>query len=521
MDKEKILSKITARDYYNELEKILEDKDFSEDVKNLLLSCVYKIEAGYKDYEIVKRMVEPKKDYLEQILRIIKDKCQKIEIIKQNSLEDLATKKYEVDKLEGNISLWHPNEITLLYAIYEMDDHPIYFDEKYSLVRISLSELINKGENINNLEVLRDFNGWNWNIQSNEIQDISINLVYQNLIYLLGINLLKQWVYTEDRKDYLQVAKEKLKEAYGLENANEFLEYMNEISIICCVEYNEKERIRLLEEKQELQKEWERLTNKTELLNEISKTKKELLGKIKEIDQILNDKRLLEKEYIERNEKLPEYNKIFSLAHLTEILTKQRKKLLAKIEEGNKILEPQHYIQAKNEIEKKLMLLGNVDLGEEKEKRKLSHQIKLQQIMMKCLKIQLENAKEKTEIMNLIYMFRYYFYLNISKEKTIGEEKNLQKQKETLQKEMLQKAIQEKVIAKVVKDEELNFKILQYIFENKVINLENLSMEIKQDENLVVRFFDSDILEKEQILDPIDKKEILVKQNKKIKLWIG
>ena len=55
MDTEKILSKLTPKDYHNELEIILEDKDFSEDVKNLLLSCVYKIEAGYKDYEIVKK----------------------------------------------------------------------------------------------------------------------------------------------------------------------------------------------------------------------------------------------------------------------------------------------------------------------------------------------------------------------------------------------------------------------------------------------------------------------------------
>lgn len=69
MDRETILSKINSRDYQNELEKILEDKDFSEDVKNLLLSCIYKIEAGYADYEMVKRNVPSKKEFLEEILR--------------------------------------------------------------------------------------------------------------------------------------------------------------------------------------------------------------------------------------------------------------------------------------------------------------------------------------------------------------------------------------------------------------------------------------------------------------------
>ena len=50
MEKNKILSKlnIDIRDYNNELEKILENKLFSYDVKNLLLSMLYKIENAYK-----------------------------------------------------------------------------------------------------------------------------------------------------------------------------------------------------------------------------------------------------------------------------------------------------------------------------------------------------------------------------------------------------------------------------------------------------------------------------------------
>ena len=46
MEKNKILSKlnIDIKDYNNELEKILENKLFSYDVKNLLLSMLYKIE---------------------------------------------------------------------------------------------------------------------------------------------------------------------------------------------------------------------------------------------------------------------------------------------------------------------------------------------------------------------------------------------------------------------------------------------------------------------------------------------
>ena len=50
MEKNKLLAKLKIRDYNNELEKILENKLFSYDVKNLLLSMLYKIENAYKDY---------------------------------------------------------------------------------------------------------------------------------------------------------------------------------------------------------------------------------------------------------------------------------------------------------------------------------------------------------------------------------------------------------------------------------------------------------------------------------------
>ena len=49
-----IFSKINLKDYNNVLEKILENKNFSEDVKNLLLSMFYKIENAYEEYITVK-----------------------------------------------------------------------------------------------------------------------------------------------------------------------------------------------------------------------------------------------------------------------------------------------------------------------------------------------------------------------------------------------------------------------------------------------------------------------------------
>jgi len=55
MEKRKLFSKLDIKDYNNELEKILENKLFSVDVKNILLSMFYKIENAYKDYKVIKQ----------------------------------------------------------------------------------------------------------------------------------------------------------------------------------------------------------------------------------------------------------------------------------------------------------------------------------------------------------------------------------------------------------------------------------------------------------------------------------
>ena len=52
--KKSLLEKIVKKDYNNELEEVLEKKQFDENVKSTLLGILYKIEASYKDIETVK-----------------------------------------------------------------------------------------------------------------------------------------------------------------------------------------------------------------------------------------------------------------------------------------------------------------------------------------------------------------------------------------------------------------------------------------------------------------------------------
>lgn len=524
MDKEKIFSKLNAKDYNKELEKILDTKSFSKDVKNLLLSMLYKIETGYKDYITVKRIVENKKNYIEQILAIIEQKAKQINIVGENSEKGLEIKQtnthFLVDKLEGTINLIHPNEKLMLYTIYKLDDKQVYLDEKYNLIRIALSELLNAGENMNNIEVLRDFNGWSWNTRVEEIPEITTNLIYQNLIYLLGIELVKQWVHTQEVKDYVKVVKETLKDMYKEENSKEILKLIYKISILICSEKNIREKERLIQEKEDLEEELNILENKPELLTKISDNKKTWLKQIGEIDAILNDRELLEKEYITRNEKRPEYKKIFSLSHLNEILVKERKKILEKIEEQNKLLDPTQYIQKKEKLQEQLELLENLELKEKKTKIK-DYNIKLQKVFLECLKIKIENAKEKEEIIDLICMVRYYNYLYIDEATLIKDVKQLKNAMQSLQDVLIKKAYELKVLSKISNDEEENNIIIKNIFTTKIITLENVNLDLRQNEqSLEIDIYDGEVFEKTVVMPSFNKKSLAVKLGKKIKIII-
>ena len=98
--KKNIIEKIVKKDYNNELEKILEQKQFGENVKSTLLSILYKIEIAYKDLEIVKKDIESKEEYILNILEIIKNEINSIKIIKMSEQQNKIpnNKTYIINK---------------------------------------------------------------------------------------------------------------------------------------------------------------------------------------------------------------------------------------------------------------------------------------------------------------------------------------------------------------------------------------------------------------------------------------
>ena len=550
MEKEDFFSKINFKDYNNQLENILEQKDFSSDVKNLLLSMLYKIENGYQDYETVKVNVSSKKHFLKKIIQIIQEKCHQIYLIKPFTEEskELEEKQvnYVVDKEQGKIFVY-PNERMILEALITLDQKEILLEEQYHLFSIGMQDILTKGNRMNSVEVLRDFNGWSWDITVSQMESKHCNILYQNLLILLGNSFLTTWItddiiqeeelelpnneilrskynesfgitkedmQEEKRIDYLQKMQEVLSKKYGSELASTFFIQFIKTVIAMGANRNTKQKEQILTKQKELEETLTQMQNHKQYLESISKLKREINQKIKQLDTLLSDEKSLKKEYEERNSKLPNKEKIFSVSHLKIMLEKERKNLLEENKEWNKQMEPKEFVKRKKDIEEKVNFFQSI--GVEKEKRvDEEKQIDLlQNYFLACFQEKIKKAQTKKEISNLLYELRYYE--QIPYEQT---EFNKEKIAES-EKQIIKKACSIKLLTIFSEQEELNQKILKNQFQSKIINLANTFYVLKYRKGILkVQIYEDQIEEETKEIRITEKVELQVKLNKKIKVW--
>ena len=557
MAKEDIFSKINLKDYNNVLENILEQKAFSEDVKNLLLSMLYKIENGYEDYKTIKVNVSSKKSYVKKIIQVIKDECKEIQLIKPLSEESKILEEnnvnYIVEKETGKI-ISYPNERMMLEALVTLSQKDIVLEEQYSLYNLAMRDVLSIGNRMNCVEVIRDFNGWSWDITTNQMEGKNINIVYQSLLILLGNRFLQNWITNkedddedeeieipsneilrskynenfgmtkeemqEDKTiDYIRKMQEILAEKYGEQNAIEFLEQLIKTILVIDCNINEKQRKIVLNLQNQFTKDLEKMQDNKAYVEELSKKKKELAERIKNIDTLLSDDKLLREEYENRNSKLANKDKIFSVSHLSIMLEKEKEKYFKEIKEYNLQMQPKEFVETKKALEEKLEFFEDIDVKENEKTNEEKQIILLQKFFLKCFEEKIKRALTKKEITNLIYELRYYEQLpyrqyNISKEEKIAE--YLKK----VEKQVIKKACLEKVLIKFSDEEELNYNILKNQFQSKIIKLENTIYILKYKKGILkLEIYDTNIEEETKEIEIKEKVELHVKLNKKIKIW--
>lgn len=514
--KKNLLEKIVKKDYNNELEKILEKKQFAENVKSTLLSILYKIEVAYKDFQTVKKDEQNKEEYISNILNIIEKDCNKIEIVKMSDKQSEIpnNRTYIINKDKKEI-ISYPIERKLLYAISKIGKKDKIIKDKYFLINETLSDLINIGNNINMVEPLRDFNGYSWTNIPQEIESIDHNLIYQNLRMIIGNKFLDKWIKnSEFIIDYFENFKDELENKYGKEKTKKIINIISKISVLLNVKFNKEKYEELVEIKTEVEEESEEIQDREIFIEEKTKQKIEISNKIKEIDTIINDKELLAGEYKIRNDKLPLENKIFSMRILAKIMEEEKNQYFKEMEEINKILNPQKFVQYKKELEEKEKCLKILDV-EDKEQELDKLKIEFQKLFLSILEVNINKAETKQDIEKIIYDFRYYLLMPYDNKTIIQNVEKLEKKISKITELIIEKAIELKVIEKISEDNQTNYEILKNIFHVRIIKLEDAYLKlIKEKDKYFVQIFDENIFEeKVEIQKPIG---LNVKPNKKI-----
>ena len=501
----KLFSKFNGKDINEEIEQILDEKHFGEDVQSLILSIFYKIENSYDDYKTVKQYMKEKDDFINDIKEAIKKYCNKIEIINLTSQEE--TNRFEIDKDNGIIKCIE-NEDILLFCICNLINME---KDETDLTKKALYQILEYGNGLNYQESIRAFNGWSWQDTIDNEKDIACNLVFQNILLILGFEKTRQLI---NGKNIIINLSEKLKKLYG-EDFTKQLE-INLLRTCVLIMANESE-----EYKQEfknyfepLNEELTKLENKEELINFIANKRKEITDKIKEIDKKLNNIKYLTEDFEERNRNLEQGKKFFSVSSLSDMYEKERKELLEKMKEYNKLVEPKSYIKKREELQEKLVFYKQIDINKNIQENIIDSLINLQKSFLNIFKQKIELCNDKKQIIKLLYRFRYYKLINFNKEEKIFNIEDIKGEYNNTLKNLIKKAQDLKAIEKYTNNILSDVKIIDKILICDVISLNNISIQISNisdDNKYNISYFDGTMLIKEE---KIELEEVIQKNKK-------
>ncbi len=517
MSKEDFFSKLNIKDYDNQLEDILEGKSFSEGTKNILLNILYKMETDYEDYKKVKVQVASKKELLEEIIEIVQNNCNEIELIrpKLNERTKLGDEKYIV---ENDKIISYPNEKIVFYALNRLKKTRFILNNKYTIIKEPMEVLLNQGYIMDKDEILRDFDGWTWNIVQEEIENYIYNLLYQNIKILLGNDFLQTAMKYNEEFDFIAEFENILNEFNDEDKKNNIPQLMYQIAILENIKDDKEKKDDILHIKSELEDELIQLNNKKEYLQKIANSKKIIGKNIKDIDEKLNNNKLLRRCFVEENKYLSESQRIFSLSEYSEILQEKRKNLLQELEQYSQIMKPLNFVKRKNEIAKKCELLNDINFDIECNEEINAKLIELQKEFLNVLDEKFKNIQSKKEIIEYIYLFRYYKLIYVNKEQQIKDLVELTDKIRITEKHLITKACKLKAMNILCQDIENNYELVSKILSYNIIDLEDVSLEFKKhDKNIVLDIYDDNVLEDSIIYD--NNEELSVKFNKKIKLF--
>lgn len=501
--KEDIFGKLNIKDYNNQLEEVLETKDFSSETKNFLLTILYKIEISYNDYYRVKSLKQTKGEFIEEIIETLRNNCESIELIKPSDERYdkfiLKKEKCIVNREKKTIiSLY--NEQCLLFAILKLRDIEYKFND--DIMGDPLRELFDYGSSINAKEVIRDFDGWAWHIETKLIESVECNLVFQNILMLMG-----------DRIKAEEQLKERLRQIYEKEKAKIIYILICRIALLMYISNHKNEIKKYKEKRLEFKKQLEDMENKAEYLKNITFKRKTVETRIRTIDKCLTDVKYLKREYIKTNKELEEDKKIFSISDFVEQIQLEKNNLLIKLKEYNDKMLPKSYLKEKEILKENLKILEVL----EGKKDIYYYILELQKRFIEGIQEKIVKVKTRSDIMEIIYKIRYYLFLPY-KDKQIKDVEDIKTGIYKTQEMAYNVACKMNVLNPISVNETINGEVLRTILDTNIIELENIELQFKAENyQIILKIFDEENIEKTIQYDTIEG--LTARMNKKFRLF--
>lgn len=507
------------KDYNYILDKILEEKNFSEDSTNLLLNMIYKIEVSYKDYAQIKGIFQKQNEFIDEIIDIISKNCNQLFLIDPKKEEVRMLKEKNVlaltDEREKRIYAY-PTEQAILYGLIDIRPKYFYIPRKYYFFKQEFQNILVQGTILNKTEVIRNFNGWSWNFAEDANIDHTSNMIYQMIRILIDEDFLNDWENdTSPKIDYINEMKKELVEYYGEENSKRF--YLSLARLIVAKSVT-KNRSKVRDEFVRIVNAYENMKNKNEYIYKISSERKKIIAEIEKKDMILNNKELMMAEFEKRNSKLSDDRKILNISVLVDILQKEKNDCFRRMEQLNELVRPLNYANLKSELSEKIRIMSVVD----ENKNIRDYKIAFLKEAIKCLSYNIEKMSSKEEIIDIIYKIRYFRKIRVTEEEKVEDIPQLFNDISQILKYTITKGCKEKVFNIFCKNIEYNYQIIDVALNTAISNYEDIDIALKiEDGFLRVTVYDNEVIDKQEELGfTLTSKDLSIRQNKLVPMYV-
>lgn len=550
MDMLGIFKNIIKNDYIYEIEKTLEKKGITNEIKSLVMDTLFKIEETYPNYKRIKVDVLEKRDYIREIVVALK----KVDNIYIMNMQEKDILKCVTDtKIEKNargyydIQIYH-NNLSLLYALQTI------INEEYGINEQPCSSAFDKilkiGGIYSNIEILRDFSGWNWN--RNKIKNFNIyyDIIYRNLLLILGIDKM---IELKKTRQCIHFMKKYLLKKYKNDNVEKLMEILKEIVFVMSSEEEKKLEI---EANKKIIDMYMAMKDIKKFMQKVNEEKKKNNKLIAEYDKILNSHNVLEREYneylkaIEKSKNEDSSNGSLNIDSIIDILDieeddigkidkeeiknielfsiqifEKRKKVYNKNLELSKIGNPENYVEHKRILEEKIKYILDYEKvkGDAKKEEELLENlmIEYQKIVYDMLEDRIEAIYTNEEVIDEIYRQRYIRYQNVLKDKYIYQISDLYQKMDKILHLIVDKAMKFDVLERVSEEENTNYAAVSPALKTEVLSLEEVKVAIYTGKTTLLCIYDGNVLIKEIELFDVDPKLISIPTKKKIKLFKG